>query len=38
MTMEFPIHVKHLMGFIIQITEYKYSVPALRNDLISDGV
>jgi len=30
--------VKHLMGYTIQVTGYKYSVPVLRNDLLSDGV
>jgi len=36
--MKLPTVIKHLMGYIIQVTEYKYSVPALRNDLLSDRV
>jgi len=30
--------IKHLMSYIIQVTEYKYSVPLLRNYLLSDEV
>jgi len=37
-SMKLPTLIKHLMGYIIQVTEYKYSVAVLRNDLLSDGV
>jgi len=36
--MKRPTLIKQLMGYIIQVTEYKYSVPILRNDMLSDRV
>jgi len=38
MAMKLSTFINHLMGYIIQVTEYKYSVPILRNDLLSDKV
>ena len=38
MAMKFPTIIKYVMGYIIQVTEYKYSVPVLRNDLLCDKV
>jgi len=32
------ILIQYLMGYTIQVTDYKYSVPVLRNDPLSDGV
>ena len=36
--MKLPTIIKNLMGFITKVTEYKYSVPVLRNDPLCDGV
>jgi len=36
MAMNFVTLIKHLMGFILQVTDHKYSVAALRNDLLCD--
>jgi len=34
--MKFSNFIKHLIGFIVQVTDHKYSVAALRNDLLCD--
>jgi len=34
MAMKFTTRIKHLMGFIVQVTDQKYSVAVLRNDLL----
>jgi len=36
--LEFPTFTKHLMDYTVQVAEYKYSIPVLRYDLLSDGV
>ena len=33
MAMQFSALSKHLIGFMMQVTEYKYSIPVLRYDL-----
>jgi len=36
--MKFSTLIKHLMGFVLQVTEQKYSVSILRNGLLCDWV
>ena len=38
MAMQFSALSKHFIGFMMQVTEWKYSVPVLRYDQKSDGV
>jgi len=38
MTMKFSTLIKQLMGFIVLVTDHKYSIVVLRNDLLCDGV
>ena len=33
MAVEFSAFSKHLIGFMMQVTEYKYSVPVLKYNL-----
>jgi len=30
--------IKHLMYIIVQVTDHKYTVAILRNDLLRDGM
>jgi len=36
--MKLSMFVKHLIGYTIQVTESKYSVPVLKNDLLSENL
>ena len=38
MAMQFSALSKHLIGFMVQVTECNYSVPVLRYDLWNDGM
>ena len=38
MAMQFSALSKHLIGVMMQVTEYNYSVPVLRYDLLNDRV
>jgi len=38
MAMKFATFVKHLMDFIVQVTDHKYSVAVPRNGLLCDEV
>jgi len=37
-TTKLPTLTKILLGNVVQVTEFKNSVPVLKNDLLSDGV
>ena len=38
MAMQFAVLSNHLIGFMTQVTEWQYFPPALRYDLLCDGV
>ena len=38
MTLQFSVHSKNLIGIMMQVTEWKYTFPALGYDLWKDGV
>ena len=38
MAMQFSALNQHLVGFMMQVTECKYSVPVLRNELLCEEV
>ena len=38
MALQFSALSKHLIGIMMQVTEWKYTFPALIYDLYSDGV
>ena len=38
MAMQFAAYIKHLIGVMVQVTEWQYFLPGLRYDLLCDGV
>ena len=38
MTLQVSALSEHLIGIMMQVTEWKYTFPVLRYDLYSDGV
>jgi len=38
MDMKFATLIKHLMGFIVQVTDHRYYAAILRNVILCDGM